>query len=624
MADGAIALQPATLGLAPGNGYGLAYLAVSLEASSGVRLGDDGLPTEILLWRDGRNQTTKGTFNLTDRARKLVLDDWTARFGGLVSPSGDPPGAFDYDHDEFNDNLPGYEKIAAGCFDLALEGKDLWLTKCKFTARAAAQILAKEKRSTSGAFYFDPKTGEFTGLLNVALTNLPATYKQPLLNNAKSQTGLSMVLTPPDGPQDERRVIVQVPAIVLSGDLSPKDEQALRGCIDFLSRGNLESAGWALLGEKPTTSDSTPTPAVVESVTAAPVVATSQSSETASMGTYSDPNFSATYHSYMLRYMASCDMESMLTAIYMNAELPTMSKAMDLGMYCKALADNITHCAAAMAECMTDMGDDDSMDEASLASVMSKTPEALKPDVDKALAACKAAKCGGLLQKAHKAALAAVGAKVFDKTSIVALSALPTEVATLRDEAALAKRVMAKLGVSKLAEVIPTLIDRDHMLEEAKTNALSAQSLAGTDVKVARATKIKEMLAAKLISPADAVLAEGRDPADPVAEPKADPYTLAELDEIERRAKLRLSSTTQSTSVVAAGIVVAPVPPAAPGPAQGAVEPGKSSASNGDDDFAKFKAMNPDITDDNKLREILRNSTETVSQRLGQSSAVTQ
>jgi hypothetical protein len=624
MADGANALQPATLGLAPGNGYGLAYLAVSLEASSGVRLGDDGLPVEILLWRDGRNQTTKGTFNLTDRARKLVLDDWTARFGGLTSPSGDPPGAFDYDHDEFNDALPGYEKIAAGCFDLTLDGKDLWLTKVKFTKRAAEQILAKEKRSTSGAFYFDPKTGEFTGLLNVALTNLPATYKQPLLNNAKSQSGLSMVLTPPDGPQDERRVVVQVPAIVLAGELSPKDEQALRGCIDFLSQGKLESAGWALLGEKPATSEPTPTPTVVDPIPAAPVVAPSQSPETASMGTYSDPNFSATYHSYMLRYMASCDMESMLTAIYMNAELPAMSKAMDLGMYCKALAENITHCAAAMAECMTDAGEDDSMDEASLASLMSKTPEALKPEVEKALAACKTAKCGGLLQKAHKAALAAVGAKSFDKTSIAALAALPTEIATLKDEAGLTKRVMAKLGVSKPADVIPTLIDRDHMLEEAKTNAMAAQSLAGTDVKVARATKIKEMLAAKLISPADAVLAEGRDPAAPEAEPTANPYTLAELNEIERRAKLRLTSTTQSASVVAAGVVVAPVPPAAPSPAQGPVNPGQSSGAGNDQEFALFKAMNPEIKDEAKLREIFKTSVETVSQQSGLIPAVTQ
>lgn len=229
----------------------MARLSLGLTGE-GVRLGDDGLPRDILLWRDGITKTTKGTFKLTDRARKMVMDDWTARMGGVVSPSGDGPGSFDYDHDEFNEHLPGRDKDSAGSFHLTLEGKDLWLTGCCFTSEAAEKIRAKKKRSTSGAFYFDPKTGEFTSLINVGLTNLPATYNQPLLASGHGRQGMGIVFSPPDGPENERRTIVQVPAIVLPGTLSDSSQQALSSAVDALGRGDLAAAGRALLAGQPT------------------------------------------------------------------------------------------------------------------------------------------------------------------------------------------------------------------------------------------------------------------------------------------------------------------------------------------------------------------------------------
>lgn len=248
--DGSPALQQATLGVSPGNGLGQAALFMSLAASSGVKLGEDGLPAEMLLWRDGATKTTKGTFRLTDRARDLVWNDWQARMAGVSSPSGQAPGSFDFDHDEFNEHLPGWQKLSAGGFDLGKDGKDFWLVKCSYTELAGGQIKRKEKRSTSGAFYFDPKSGEFTSLINCALTNLPATYKQPLLASGQSRGGVGLVLTPPDGSDEDRRVLVQVPALFLAG-VSDQTVEALRSAVDLLGQGKIEDAGRALLSANP-------------------------------------------------------------------------------------------------------------------------------------------------------------------------------------------------------------------------------------------------------------------------------------------------------------------------------------------------------------------------------------
>lgn len=207
-------LIAASLLPSPDQTRGKAMLSIALSGE-GVRMGEDGLPLDILLWRDGSIPTTKGTFKLTDRARKMVLDDWAARMS-VQSPTGEGPGSFDYDHDEFRDTLPGYLKKSAGSFHLTLEGKDIWLTGCRFTSLAADLIRQKEKRSTSGAFYFDPKTGEFTSLINVGLTNLPATYNQPLLASDNATAG-GIVLFPPDAPEAER-TLVQVPATVLAAE----------------------------------------------------------------------------------------------------------------------------------------------------------------------------------------------------------------------------------------------------------------------------------------------------------------------------------------------------------------------------------------------------------------------
>jgi len=215
-------LQFALCDVSPTPGVGRAYLYQLLAEKEG---GEVEIPTEILLWRDGVTKTTKGNFLLDDKARDLVWADWQERMHGVPSPSGDAPGSFDYDHDEWNPNLPGFLKKSAGSFDLARDGKDLWLVKVRFTELAEDMIRRKEKRSTSPAFDFEPKTGRFLRLYNVAVTNVPATHKQALLASLGAQ---GQLLTPPGlepppapptppspapgAPTEPTRTLVQVPA----------------------------------------------------------------------------------------------------------------------------------------------------------------------------------------------------------------------------------------------------------------------------------------------------------------------------------------------------------------------------------------------------------------------------
>jgi hypothetical protein len=142
---------------------------------------------------------------------------------------------------------------------------------------------------------------------------------------------------------------------------------------------------------------------------------------------YRDKNFNPREHAYALRYMASAAMENMMSAIRLHDEVPMMSAAMGLPEHCARMAEHVSHTAAALVHHMKadDMGEGEpDGDEAS--RMAAKLPAELRSKVEKAIADCKAAHCGGLLAKATKAALASVGAKLIDKTALAALASMKT------------------------------------------------------------------------------------------------------------------------------------------------------------------------------------------------------
>lgn len=132
-------------------------------------------PTELRIFKAGANDTTKGVFNFTAQSAELVMRA-AADWGNDLS--------FDYEHAALQpvDNGP---VPAAGWFRLELrdtpDGPELWAVDIRWTDRARQMIEAREIRYISPAFTTSAD-GEITSLVNVALTNLPATKRlEPLI-----------------------------------------------------------------------------------------------------------------------------------------------------------------------------------------------------------------------------------------------------------------------------------------------------------------------------------------------------------------------------------------------------------------------------------------------------------
>ncbi len=139
-----------------------------LEASS--------LPTEFRLFALGDNKTSKGTFKLDQAGLDSVMAAY-ADHGVELS--------FDYEHQAFATVSNGQPAPAAGWFKPEARADGLWATSVRWTDKATKMLSEKEYRYFSPAFGVDKKN-RITRLLNVALTNLPASKELQALVAAKA------------------------------------------------------------------------------------------------------------------------------------------------------------------------------------------------------------------------------------------------------------------------------------------------------------------------------------------------------------------------------------------------------------------------------------------------------
>jgi Mu-like prophage I protein len=134
------------------------------------------LPTEFKVLANGVTDTLKGPIRCSDYSCGLVLAHMKA-LGRDKLP-------FDYNHE-----MVGFgDGRAAGWFVPASRGGELWATDVEWTPRAKAELDAKEWRYFSPALFRDEE-GNITELINIALTNLPATLNQtPLVTSRFEQS----------------------------------------------------------------------------------------------------------------------------------------------------------------------------------------------------------------------------------------------------------------------------------------------------------------------------------------------------------------------------------------------------------------------------------------------------
>lgn len=147
-------------------------LPANVTALSVVVAGDEP-PAEFRLFTAGTVETSIGTFIFDEDAAARVMATYAEQGNELM---------IDYDHASFANVAldPAQSGKAAGWFNLELRNGELWAVNVRWTEPAAEALRRKEWRYTSPTFA--SKDGRILKLVNVALTNIPATKRlEPLM-----------------------------------------------------------------------------------------------------------------------------------------------------------------------------------------------------------------------------------------------------------------------------------------------------------------------------------------------------------------------------------------------------------------------------------------------------------
>ncbi len=136
-------------------------------------------PTEIKLFGFGTTRTRKGDFELTPDSAKEVMANYVDHVG--ANAQADLPLMLDFEHKSLDPAAPPEQMRAAGWGRLELRDDGIWLSGVRWTEEAENYLRSGQFRYISPAFLADEKTRAITEILNVALTNLPATDELPAL-----------------------------------------------------------------------------------------------------------------------------------------------------------------------------------------------------------------------------------------------------------------------------------------------------------------------------------------------------------------------------------------------------------------------------------------------------------
>jgi phage I-like protein len=149
-----------------------------------LALAGDEPPREFRIFTAGEVDTVKGRFVFDEAAAASVMAEYKAHGIDLM---------VDYDHASLGDSSadPALAGRAAGWFGLELRNGELWAVNVRWTPAADAALRAKEWRFMSPAFGLDGD--RIASLLNVAITNLPATRQlEPLMAASAKGGGMSV------------------------------------------------------------------------------------------------------------------------------------------------------------------------------------------------------------------------------------------------------------------------------------------------------------------------------------------------------------------------------------------------------------------------------------------------
>lgn len=134
-------------------------------------------PKNIRLFKFGENETTKGTFLLTEESSQSCIEAFKV-YGNKLN--------IDYNHQQLSDMVTPEQGISAGTYDLEIKKDGLYAVNILWTARAKQQILDREYLYISPAFLTNDNN-EIVEIINFALTNLPATLNMTQLQDLSKE-----------------------------------------------------------------------------------------------------------------------------------------------------------------------------------------------------------------------------------------------------------------------------------------------------------------------------------------------------------------------------------------------------------------------------------------------------
>lgn len=174
-------------------------------------LGEPGqVPTEVQVFAPGRTETTKGPMVWTERSARSVL--------GRMAALGRDKLNWDYGHGQLGAVQTSETSASAGWFEVeASVEAGLWARNIEWTPRAQRGLGEKEWRYFSPAVIVDAETDEILEIINIALTNIPATIGQKPL--------VASIDTPDEGP-NPKDSDMDATLVKLLGAMQAQDAEA--------------------------------------------------------------------------------------------------------------------------------------------------------------------------------------------------------------------------------------------------------------------------------------------------------------------------------------------------------------------------------------------------------------
>ena len=163
-------------------------------------------PRKIRLFKFGKVDTTKGEFLFDKKSAESVMKTWRDYGNDLC---------FDYEHKAVDPDARAGDGLAAGWFKLAIGTDGLYAVDIRWTDKAAKQITSREWRYFSPTFEYESESGRILELVNVALTNIPATKDLPPLVASKRKpmptktNKVTEVRTPKKAPKKSAKLGVK-------------------------------------------------------------------------------------------------------------------------------------------------------------------------------------------------------------------------------------------------------------------------------------------------------------------------------------------------------------------------------------------------------------------------------